>query len=343
MTVQDDIEFCKKQLAQVSRTFGVSIEALEEPMREHVRVAYLLCRILDTIEDAVDVSLPIREALFDQFNACLGRSEEAAPAFEASAGQLGDQAIADIELCCNASRVFRRYWSFSEEIRACLKGPILEMSDGMRLYVQRFAQDTQHRIHSLHDLEEYCYYVAGTVGNLLTNLFLLECPCASPQREAIESLKRSFGLGLQMVNILKDVGDDIQRGACFLPLDRLQNVDISPQSILEPANRDIVLKVMGEVSARAEAHLENAEQYIRQWPTEAGYSIRVFTIVPLVLAIASLALIRQGGDDVLMKNKNPKVSRDFVASVLSQTGNAAQDNQALTSLIKFARDYGKEF
>ena len=336
MTAQEDIEFCKRQLALVSRTFGVSIEALPESLREQVRVAYLLCRILDTIEDAVAVSLTLRESLFDLFNECLKSPEAMAEIFETQTASLGESSNPDIQLCAQSSRVFRRYWSFSQETRDCLYGPILEMSHGMGLYVRRYAQSGQHRIQSLDDLEQYCYYVAGTVGNLLTALFLRECPCAPSIEAKIHSLKRSFGLGLQMVNILKDVGDDLQRGACFLPLDLLEGSGVSPEAILEAENRAAVMGVMELVVGRAQGHLQNAREYIRQWPTQEGKSIRMFAIVPLVLAVASLALIQKGGESVLTKDQNPKVSREFVALVVSRAGHAAEDNLELDRLLDLA-------
>jgi farnesyl-diphosphate farnesyltransferase len=145
-----------------------------------------------------------------------------------------------------------------------------------------------------------------------------------------------------MVNILKDVGDDLERGACFLPLDQLQAVQVDPENILEPSNREAVMTVMSRVLARAENHLENARDYIKQWPPEKGETIRIFTIVPLALAVATLAVIQKGGEGVLMKGANPKVSREFVAQVLSATSAAAADNEQLDGLLDLAAAYESE-
>ena len=67
------------------------------------------------------------------------------------------------------------------------------------------------------DLDDYCYYVAGVVGEMLTDLFCEYSPEIGRQRAALSALAASFAQGLQMTNILKDVWEDRSRGACWLP------------------------------------------------------------------------------------------------------------------------------
>ena len=66
-----DRRFCKRLLPRVSRTFALSIEALPDSLREAVRTAYLLCRVVDTVEDAPRLSLEERVRRFDVFDALL--------------------------------------------------------------------------------------------------------------------------------------------------------------------------------------------------------------------------------------------------------------------------------
>jgi len=49
----DDRAFCQAALPRVSRTFALSIEGLPETLRDAVRAAYLLCRVVDTVEDGL--------------------------------------------------------------------------------------------------------------------------------------------------------------------------------------------------------------------------------------------------------------------------------------------------
>ena len=80
----------------------------------------------------------------------------------------------------------------------------------MALYARRHARQRRTTLHDLSDLERYCYYVAGTVGHLLTDVFLI----GAPQTQAARRLRQhaeGFGLLLQMTNIVKDVTDDAKR------------------------------------------------------------------------------------------------------------------------------------
>src|SRR5471032_3016761 len=67
------------------------------------------------------------------------------------------------------------------------------------------------------DLDDYCYYVAGVVGEMLTDLFCDYSPEIARHRAPLAGLAASFAQGLQMTNILKDVWEDRCRGACWLP------------------------------------------------------------------------------------------------------------------------------
>ena len=64
----------------------------------------------------------------------------------------------------------------------------------------------------LDELAEYCYYVAGVVGEMCTELFCLHCPELDAEARRHAALAVSFGQGLQMTNILKDIWDDRQVG-----------------------------------------------------------------------------------------------------------------------------------
>ena len=54
----DDWQFCSDILPRVSRTFALSIAALPEALRDAIRVAYLLCRVVDTVEDDETLGQP---------------------------------------------------------------------------------------------------------------------------------------------------------------------------------------------------------------------------------------------------------------------------------------------
>src|SRR5690606_3005236 len=62
------------------------------------------------------------------------------------------------------------------------------------------------------DLDQYCYYVAGTVGEMLTGLFATDREISAPSSAWMTRHSIDFGLGLQMTNVIKDVTEDFARG-----------------------------------------------------------------------------------------------------------------------------------
>jgi farnesyl-diphosphate farnesyltransferase len=339
-----DKEFCRRILPRVSRTFALSIEALPDALRTAVRSAYLLCRVVDSIEDEPTLGDADRNALFDRFDGLLedGDHDEDAAELErmcarASVGGTG----ADGELCRAAGAVFRDFAALPPAQRSAIRPHVLEMSAGMRSYC---ARGVAPRLKDLPDLEHYCYFVAGTVGNFLTALFEQTVEGLSEeQRMELRNRAVSFGVGLQMVNVVKDVAKDFgERGVCFLPLDLAHEHGLEVERLLDPPMRDAGIAVVRAVCARAREHLRRAEEYVALWPAsgpggQAGRSVRLFCVVPLALALATLRTVEQG-DDTLRAGAEPKVSRATVGRILAEAPGAAASNGALAAMLARHRD-----
>ena len=74
------------------------------------------------------------------------------------------------------------------------------------------------RLSSIPELRDYCYVVAGIVGEMLTELFLLDRPAAgAASRDYLRERSQLFGEALQLVNILKDARGRRARGAHLHP------------------------------------------------------------------------------------------------------------------------------
>src|SRR5262249_37908663 len=140
----------------------------------------LLCRAVDTVEDDRRLARPARVALFAAFDRSLvsaasGRPPVPCP-FETLAQEIGlGDDDANRELCVASSALFRAFASLPAAQRRVIVPRVIEMSSGMFAYCERVEVDGGLRLRDVDDLERYCYHVAGTVGEFLTDLFLLEC------------------------------------------------------------------------------------------------------------------------------------------------------------------------
>jgi farnesyl-diphosphate farnesyltransferase len=325
--------FCQAMLPQTSRTFALSIEALPDDLARAVRVAYLMCRTVDTIEDDGRLPGPARSALFDEFDALVADDAYPATALEAQSVDLEDGA--DAVLCRNATAIFQCFRELPETTRACIRPHVAEMAQGMREYADRAAGDGRLVLRDLDDLERYCYYVAGTVGKLLTALFLEVVPLPAARRRRVLERAVPFGLGLQLVNIVKDVAADAARGICFVPRDLAAAHGVPLDHLLDPGRRPQALATIAALCGRAREHLHAAQEYALAWPAKEGLEVRRFCAVPLALALASLDEVEYGGD-ALRLGHTPKVGRATVVATLVMSALAVDSDVRLRALFAAA-------
>lgn len=331
-----DWSFCATMLPKVSRTFALSIGALPPELCDAIRVAYLLCRAVDTIEDDAVIAADVRERLYDLFDLLMTDDGADPTALE----QLSEEhalgaGTDDHTLCTHVGAVFRCYRALPIEQMAAIRPHVLEMSRGMREFTRRADRVGRLRLENLDELERYCYFVAGTVGKLLTALFEDHVgPLPQHLLTPIRARSVSFGLALQLVNIVKDVAEDLPRGDCFLPEELAAGEGVRLDDILEPENRDAGLAIIRRVCERARDHLERAEQYTLLWPAVEGADVRMFCTVPLVLALATLREVEQGAD-TLVAGKTPKISRQAVGAIFADARVAVQRNDTLRWMIGY--------
>ena len=331
---QRDAAWCRRLLPRVSRTFALSIAMLPPSLRDAIGDAYLLCRIVDSVEDDPRLSLEERTRLFETFDAVLGDDAMDEKTFEsaARAESVGETA-AERELCAHAGSVFRAFRSLDRAQRDAIRPKVLEMSRGMREYSTRAHAEGRLRIRDVPDLERYCYFVAGTVGGLLTELFALETPNVSAETlEKLRDLAVPFGIGLQLVNIVKDVAEDSKRGVCFLPESFAAREQITLDQLLDPNSREEAMRVVARTCELAEEKLRAAQAYTLLWP-ERAQPVRLFCAVPLALALASLEEVKNGRS-ALVQDETPKVGRAVVFAIVREAVAAAGSNRELAALFQ---------
>ena len=283
-----DREFCRAILPKVSRTFALGIQLLPARLGEAVRTSYLLCRIADTIEDTPALSAEQKEELLGHFASCLdARPQDCEPLAAAFATPRSDEE----HLVRESARVLRVFTELPNEVRNAVRPWVQEMAQGMAEFTVRPpARQELAALATVADLERYCYYVAGTVGHLLTGLFRIYHRRMAAARVArLEALATSFGLGLQLTNIIKDVADDRRRGWSFVPNDLCELSGLRPDELQDPSRGAQAHEVMQMLIRKAKAHLRDALTYCTTLPA-AAYRIRIFCLTSLYFAVRTLRL-----------------------------------------------------
>ena len=327
LAYQDEI------LPGVSRTFALTIPQLPPALRSVVTNAYLLCRIADTIEDEMDLPQDEIQILHDRFVAVV-RGEAGPDAFAAEIfPRLAPRASGEERaLMEHIPQVLGVTYSFNANQRRALSRCLGIMCHGMPRYQRNKSLDG---LKDLADMDRYCYYVAGVVGEMLTELF---CDYSARMREHKLELMRlapSFGQGLQMTNILKDVWEDRAKGVCWLPQDMFTPFGVRLSTLDPRADLAGFASAYRGLIAVAHAHLRNALEYTLLIPAhESG--IRRFCLWALGLAVLTLRKIHRNPQ--FTAGAQVKVSRRTVKATIAATNLCARSDTLLRLL--FARAAG---
>jgi farnesyl-diphosphate farnesyltransferase len=205
-------------LQRTSRTFALTIPCLPQPTRDEVGIAYLLFRIIDTFEDAVLWEPDRRRRALSQFVTLL---DGPAAASEPLAQEwTRDPPLVHAgyqELLAHTPLVLERFEALRPEVRQILRTHVARSAEGMASFVARVQPEGRLQLETIAELRDYCYAVAGIVGEMLTELYLVGRPSMAPVAPELRKRAAAFGEGLQLVNILKDARPDAEEGRTFLP------------------------------------------------------------------------------------------------------------------------------
>lgn len=319
-------------LKGVSRTFALTIPQLPGALYPAVANGYLLCRIIDTIEDEPAL-LPAEKSHFCAAFRQVIAGKLPADAFSSELyPRLSSATLAaEQELIRYTPAVLETLFSFNAQQQAALKHCVTVMSKGMVAFQQRASTAGLPDITALN---HYCYYVAGVVGEMLTRLFCDYSPAIKANQDELTALSVSFGQGLQMTNILKDVWDDLEHNRCWLPRDVFRDAgfdleNLSPGSYTEEFGNGLSCLI-----SIASQHLDNAMRYTLLVPKQET-GIRNFCLWAIGMAV--LTLRRINAQRNYSSSQQIKISRRSVRATLTGTRLVVSHNLLLRAVFKMSQ------
>ena len=313
----------------VSRTFALTIPELPSPLRTVVGNAYLLCRIADTIEDEARLPAERKGYFWQQFARVLAGDYPVTDFSDELFRILSsDTPEAERDLVRNSPRIIRLAQTFSRRQRHALNRCVQVMGTGM-------SQFQRHKsVHGLPDvshLDGYCYFVAGVVGEMLTELFCDYSPEIDSHGDILRQLGVSFGQGLQMTNILKDVWEDHQRGACWLPQDVFRGHGIELGNYLASGGQKNGFESgLRKLIGIARFHLRNGLRYTLLMP-DGERGIKCFCLLALGMAVLTLRKIHAKLD--FSSGPQVKISRASVRCTIVAAHTLANRDRVLRVLF----------
>jgi len=159
------------------------------------------------------------------------------------------------------------------------------------------------------ELEVYTFGVAGAVGGWITQLFGL-------RDESLLEQAHALGHGMQLTNILRDVGEDWRRGRVYLPLGVLEAHGLNAESLglfmeSEAPVPVAYRRVVDEVRARADAYYDAAWPGIRKLP---GWYRRPVAVAAHAYRGIHGEIVRNGYDNLRVRARTSLSTKLALAS-----------------------------
>lgn len=300
----DNAEFYQSHLDKVSRSFAFCIRQLPDPLRGWVALSYLLCRILDTIEDSQWPDHERQFAAFQKFDAAIADVKACEGLVDWEQSFPDSVKPSERALLADAEVILQDLHELSSPIRDTIGELVRSMSLGMQHFV-KLSPAGHLRLHSLAEVNQYCFFVAGLVGELLSKLIeKVEPRFVLTQIHLLRA--HHFGLFLQKVNLLKDQHGDEVEGRNFIP------------------SRE-------QVEDSAAVNATNALDFLLALPREQ-IEFRRFCAWSLFLGLEALVAARDG----LKQHRVLKISRDKMSEILGAVENALGNDGEIRSLFNSA-------
>ena len=295
--MQQKIDLGKGVLKGVSRSFYLTIRFLPRLMREPISLGYLLARASDTIADTEQVPAALREACLAKFTPALKDKVVRAELIELISSSFVSYQTNPKErlLLQRLEDVFHWYDSVREWAWTAIAVVLGHICTGQMNDIRHFAANYHASLTSAKELETYCYQVAGSVGEFWSEVGYQSANRFSRlERAVLDETGGEYGIGLQLVNILRDLPEDFANGRCYLP-------------VSDPYNKELIMESAKEWRAKARTYIDSGFIYsksLRQWRA------RVATVLPALIAIETLDLLDRASWDDL--ERGVKVDRATV-------------------------------
>jgi len=243
-------EICRKETQQWAKTFYLGTLLLPQEKRKAIWAIYVWCRRTDEIMDSEEASTKSRDELSDNLDKW---EENTKNVFKGNIKSKLDSVLLDtIE-------------KYPQSIQ-----PYLDMIDGQRMDLNKF------RYKDFDELKLYCYRVAGTVGLMTQNVMGIDSAYTSAPWSALPDPSEAaiaLGIANQLTNILRDVGEDRQRGRIYLPQADIEKFNYSEEELLKGKINMQWKALMNFQLKRAREWFQKSEEGIKWLSSDARWPV----------------------------------------------------------------------
>ncbi|SCW03275.1 LAFE_0G06854g1_1 [Lachancea fermentati] len=284
-----ELKRCYELLGKTSRSFAAVILELHPELRNAIMLFYLILRALDTVEDDMTIDPKIKVPLLREFDQKLELDDWS---FDGNAPTEKDRCVL-VEFPCILKELHKLKPEYQRVIREITK----EMGNGMADYIldENF---NLNGVSTIKDYDLYCHYVAGLVGDGLTQLIVLAGFGNPDLYDKSSDLYENMGLFLQKTNIIRDYAEDLEDGRSFWPKEVWSQYAEKLPDFSKPGHTQAGVYCINHLVLNALSHVKSVLTYLSSIHEQSSFQ---FCAIPQVMAIATLALVF-GNENVLHEN-----------------------------------------
>lgn len=317
-------------LQGVSRSFYLSLAVLPRLLRRPIGLAYLLARAADTIADTAVLPRERRLQALDAFRGELrapdpGRLEALRAALTGPQRHLEERLLLE-----RLPECFALYRDLPPDDRTRLQVVLMTITQAMILDLTTFPGEDEGRVEALPtraDLDRYTYLIAGSVGEFWTEMHMAHRrSLARWNGQLMKARGVRFGQGLQLTNILRDLGRDLRIGRCYLPREEVEGLGLKPEDLRDPGAIERLRPLILDLIGLALAHYREGWAYTLAIPWREA-RMRLACAWPLLIGLGTLARVARAENlldpAVTVKIPRPAVHRLLATSILLVASNRA--------------------
>jgi phytoene synthase len=214
-------QYVEQKAAASGSSFYYAFLFLPAPRRAAITAFYAFCReVDDVVDDAVDLGVAATKLAW--------WSTEVAQAYATRPSHPVLQALMPHTAA---------YGITQQHLQSVIEGCQMDLE--------------QTRYLDYPNLQRYCHLVAGVVGEVAASIF-------GQTQAQTTTYAHTLGQALQLTNIIRDVGEDAQRGRIYLPVNELQRFDVKAHEILKRLPSERFQALMAFQAQRAHALYDEA-------------------------------------------------------------------------------------
>lgn len=305
--------YLQKAMKATSRSFALVTPCFEEPFDAVMSAAYLVFRVADNIEDCF-YSDREKKDLYEKLRILIRDSTSVEDIYERWS-ELDWPGLTTEERQLMSKdggvQLWEIFFSFPDFVQTSIARWLEEMivgtlelaesSDrGQNLLVEEVTILASEDIYN-----RYCYFVAGTVGRMGTELANSFYEIVPQQAEKLSQLSEDCGRALQKTNIVKDFEKDLsERKLCYLPKSWMDEVELSPLKL-----EDAPLQWKRMVILDALESANKSVEYVLTIPENAT-GFKLASLMCLLPAYQTLLFASQNHQTLFTPKHHVKISRE---------------------------------